>query len=44
MPPTTGGGEADAETDESFIAGKPEHAARAIERALTAGKPPAPIA
>jgi len=30
---------ADAETDESFIAGKPEHVARAIERALDAGRP-----
>jgi NAD(P)-dependent dehydrogenase (short-subunit alcohol dehydrogenase family) len=29
----------DAETDESFIAGKPEHVARAIERAITAGSP-----
>jgi NAD(P)-dependent dehydrogenase (short-subunit alcohol dehydrogenase family) len=30
---------ADAETDESIIAGKPEHVARAIERALTARRP-----
>ena len=30
---------ADGETDESFIAGKPEHVARAIERALDAGRP-----
>jgi NAD(P)-dependent dehydrogenase (short-subunit alcohol dehydrogenase family) len=30
---------ADAETDESFIAGKPEHVARSIERALTARRP-----
>jgi NAD(P)-dependent dehydrogenase (short-subunit alcohol dehydrogenase family) len=30
---------ADAETDESFIAGKPEQVARAIERALTARLP-----
>ena len=30
---------ADAETDESFIAGRPEHVARAIERALDAGRP-----
>jgi NAD(P)-dependent dehydrogenase (short-subunit alcohol dehydrogenase family) len=30
---------ADAETDESFIAGKPEHVARAIERALTVRRP-----
>jgi NADP-dependent 3-hydroxy acid dehydrogenase YdfG len=29
----------DAETDESFIAGKPEHVAAAIERALTAARP-----
>jgi NADP-dependent 3-hydroxy acid dehydrogenase YdfG len=29
----------DAETDESFIAGKPEHVAAAIERALTAPRP-----
>jgi NAD(P)-dependent dehydrogenase (short-subunit alcohol dehydrogenase family) len=31
----------DAETDESFIAGKPEHVASAIERALTAPRPKA---
>ncbi len=30
---------ADAETDESFLAGKPEHVARAIERAITTGRP-----
>jgi NAD(P)-dependent dehydrogenase (short-subunit alcohol dehydrogenase family) len=30
---------ADAEADESFIAGKPEHVARTIERALDAGRP-----
>jgi short-subunit dehydrogenase len=30
---------ADAETDNSFIAGKPEQVARVIERALTAGRP-----
>lgn len=30
---------ADAETDESFIAGRPEHVARTIERALSAGRP-----
>ena len=30
---------ADADTDESFIAGRPEHVARAIERALDAGRP-----
>jgi NAD(P)-dependent dehydrogenase (short-subunit alcohol dehydrogenase family) len=30
---------ADAETDESFLAGKPEQVARAIERALTAARP-----
>ena len=30
---------ADAETDDSFIAGKPEHVAKAIERALTAERP-----
>jgi NAD(P)-dependent dehydrogenase (short-subunit alcohol dehydrogenase family) len=29
----------DAETDESFLAGKPEHVARAIERALTSSRP-----
>jgi NADP-dependent 3-hydroxy acid dehydrogenase YdfG len=29
----------DAETDESFIAGKPEHVAAAIERAVTASRP-----
>ena len=29
----------DAETDESFLAGKPEHVARTIERALTATRP-----
>ncbi len=29
----------DAETDESFIAGKPEHVASAIERAITARSP-----
>jgi short-subunit dehydrogenase len=29
----------DAEADESFIAGKPEHVARAIERAITADRP-----
>jgi NAD(P)-dependent dehydrogenase (short-subunit alcohol dehydrogenase family) len=31
----------DAETDESFMAGKPEHVAAAIERALTASRPKA---
>jgi NAD(P)-dependent dehydrogenase (short-subunit alcohol dehydrogenase family) len=30
---------ADAETDESFLAGKPEHVAKTIERAITAGRP-----
>ncbi len=30
---------ADAETDESFIAGKPEHVARTIDRAVTADRP-----
>src|SRR5581483_2810580 len=30
---------ADAETDESFLAGKPEDVARAVERALTARRP-----
>jgi NAD(P)-dependent dehydrogenase (short-subunit alcohol dehydrogenase family) len=29
----------DAEADESFIAGRPEHVARTIERAITAGRP-----
>jgi NAD(P)-dependent dehydrogenase (short-subunit alcohol dehydrogenase family) len=31
--------EGDAETDESFLAGKPEQVARAIERALTSSRP-----
>jgi NAD(P)-dependent dehydrogenase (short-subunit alcohol dehydrogenase family) len=30
----------DAETDDSFLAGKPEHVAKAIERAVTATNPP----
>jgi NAD(P)-dependent dehydrogenase (short-subunit alcohol dehydrogenase family) len=30
---------ADAETDESFLAGKPEHVAKVIERAITADRP-----
>jgi NAD(P)-dependent dehydrogenase (short-subunit alcohol dehydrogenase family) len=31
--------EGDAETDESFLAGKPEHVAKAIERALSDARP-----